>query len=218
MTYFILLCGGKGLRMKLDSPKQYLRVNNEYVFMYSIKALKKIKVQKKLIIAAEPQYFELFKDEVSKYFNEFTLIKGGSCREESVLNALNSIKDFSKNDKVLIHDSARMFLNKEILELILNELKTNDSAIPYKNSTNALFDENLNQYLLSKEIKQIETPQGFILCRLKEAFKEINDLNAYNDDGSIYLNYYKNIHLVFNPYYNLKITTLDDLKEINLHL
>lgn len=218
MTYFILLCGGKGLRMKLDAPKQYLKVNNQYIFMYSIMALKKVKVQKKLIIAADPKYFDLFKDEVGKYFNEFSLVKAGLNREESVLNALNSIKDFSSKDKVLIHDSARMFLKENIINLILSELKTNNSAIPYKNNSNALFNEETKEYIKQKNIKQIETPQGFNLEKLKIAFKETKNINEYNDDGSIYLNYYKELHLIFNPYYNLKITTIDDLKEINLHL
>lgn len=218
MNYFILLCGGKGTRMNLDAPKQYLKFNGEYIFSYSLKALKEYKTIKNLIIVADPQYFSIIEKEIPPLFKSFKLVNSGNTRQESVYNALKSIDTISSNDKILIHDSARMFINKEMIKLVFDELKIHDSSIPYKTTCNAVFSEKKGEYISNKDLKLIETPQGFNLKKLRKAYDSLENIKKFTDDGSIFLKTYNELHFIYNPFYNLKITTIDDIKEVEAHL
>ena len=109
MIYFVLLCGGKGERTGLDTPKQYVLIKNKPVFMYSIDQYNKINDAKKLIIVADPHYFGFIKENLNK--QKVTLVEAGASRQESVYNALKSVRKINNDDIVMIHDSARAYLN-----------------------------------------------------------------------------------------------------------
>ena len=211
MIYFVLLCGGKGTRTGLDDPKQYVLVKNKPVFMYSYDVFSQIEGEKSLIIAAEPQYFDFIKLQIGR--KKVNLVKSGSSRQESVYNALKSVRKINDDDIVIIHDSARIYIDIELVNSLLNEIKNGkDSAIPYKNQTSAIFDSEKNKYIDTSSLKIIETPQVFNFKKLKEAYKNRN-LNLYKDDGSIYLNKHKCLNFVYNPKINTKITLKEDFLE-----
>lgn len=216
MIYFVLLCGGKGERTGLDTPKQYVLIKNKPVFMYSIDQYNKINDDKKLIIVADPHYFGFIKENLRK--QKVTLVEAGASRQESVYNALKSVRKINNDDIVMIHDSARAYLNIDLLNLLINEIKNgNDSAIPYKNCANAIFDSEKQRYITTSNLKIIETPQVFNFKKLKDAYKN-KRLELYKDDGSIYLNKHKCLNFVYNPKINTKITTREDLEEAERRL
>lgn len=216
MIYFVLLCGGKGSRTGFDEPKQYLKISEKPVFSFSIDVFNQIEDEKRLIIAAEPQYFSNF-DNV-KGLKKKDLVKAGKTRQESVYNALKHIKNVKENDIVIIHDSARIYINIGLVNKLLNEVKQGkSSAIPYKNVTSAIFDEKTNKYINTSKLKIIETPQVFSLSKLKEAYKN-KKLDLYKDDGSIFLNKHKCLNFVYNPEINTKITSRGDFLEAERRL
>ena len=216
MIYFVLLCGGKGERTGLDTPKQYVLIKNKPVFMYSVDQYNKINDDKKLIIVADPHYFGFIKENLKK--QKVTLVEAGASRQESVYNALKSVRKINNDDIVMIHDSARAYLSIDLLNLLINEIKNgNDSAIPYKNCSNAIFDSEKQHYITTSNLKIIKTPQVFNFKKLKEAYKN-KRLELYKDDGSIYLNKHKCLNFVYNPKINTKITTREDLEEAERRL
>jgi 2-C-methyl-D-erythritol 4-phosphate cytidylyltransferase len=179
--------------------------------MYSFDVFNSIEDEKSFIIAAEPQYFDFIKSHTGK--NKVTFVEGGQTRQHSVYNALKAVRKLNDDDIVVIHDSGRMYIDKELVETLLNEIKNGkDSAIPYKKQTSAIFDSEKNKYVNTSSFKIIETPQVFNFKKLKEAYKNKN-LELYKDDGSIYINKHKCLNFVYNPKINIKITHREDLIE-----
>lgn len=211
MIYFVLLCGGKGKRTGFDTPKQYLTIGEKPVFSYSLDVFNKINEPKKLIIAAEPQYFSLFKPYIKKSETIFSL--PGETREHTVFNALKKVRKINKDDIILIHDSARMFVTYNLVEALINEIKNGyTSAIPYKKVTNAIYNAKINKYIDKNDLKSIETPQCFNFLKLKVAYFN-KKLENYLDDGSVFYSEYKELHFVLNPDFNLKLTSKEDVEE-----
>lgn len=216
MIYFVLLCGGKGTRVGLDEPKQYVLINNKPVFMYSYDIFNQINEEKRIIIAAEPQYFDFIKEKTKCKKDD--LVPSGSNRQETVYKALKHIRKINDDDIVVIHDSARIYITKELVLDLINEIKNGkDSAIPYKNSSNAIFDSEKNKYITTSNLKIIETPQVFNFKKLKEAYKN-KDLSLFKDDGSLFLIKHKCLNFFYYPEINTKITTREDLKEAERRL
>lgn len=211
MIYFVLLCGGKGTRTGLDTPKQYFEVANKPIFAYSIDKFNNINSEKHLIIAAEPEYFSIFKPYIDAKCTTF--VKAGSCRQKTVYNALKSVKQINPEDIVIIHDSARMFATDLLIENLIKEIENGkNSAIPYKNLTSAVFSDKNNKYIDRNDLKIIETPQAFNFYKLKVAYLR-KKLDNFIDDGSIYFSKYHEINFIYNPDFNFKITSKEDLEE-----
>ena len=112
----IIPAGGKGLRIGLATPKQYLKVNGKEIIVYTLQTFQKNKLINKIIIAAEPEYFSLLIELVKKYkLSKVKLIvEGGSTRQQSVYNAVLS-SGAEDNDLLVVHDAARALIPNDVL-------------------------------------------------------------------------------------------------------
>lgn len=138
-------------------------------------------------------------------YNKITLVQGGYTRTGTIQNALKN----TTGDIVLIHDGARPYVSTSLINKIIKHTLKFDSAIPYTDSTDSLYNIATGQYINRSNIKKIQTPQGFNLAMLNKAMQ--NDTNGATDEGHVFNKYIKPISLVEGEETNIKITTQDDL-------
>lgn len=138
-------------------------------------------------------------------YDKITLVQGGYTRTGTIQNALK----YASGDIVLIHDGARPYLSNSLINKIIKSTIKNDSAIPYTDSTDSLYNIATGEYVNRSNIKKVQTPQGFRLDLLIKAMQ--NDTNGATDEGHIFNKYIKPINLVEGEETNIKITTQDDL-------
>src|SRR5574344_986920 len=115
MNIFILLCGGIGQRCNTSIPKQYIKINNKPVFQYALDSAILSNLFSKYIIVCETSMFEKKFPNILDSQGNITLVEKGKTRQESVFNALNSIKSDDKKDMVFIHDSCRPYIKSSFL-------------------------------------------------------------------------------------------------------
>ncbi|MCR4661193.1 MAG: 2-C-methyl-D-erythritol 2,4-cyclodiphosphate synthase, partial [Clostridia bacterium] len=121
----------------------------------------------------------------------------------------------STNEYVLIHDGARPFVSKELINLICEETIKHNSAIPYTKPTDTLYNLSNNpKYEDRTNFALIQTPQGFNRTEILEAYNHNNN-TSLTDDSSIYLNCKNTINFVVGELSNKKITTIEDLIGLN---
>ena len=207
----VILAGGNGSRFGKKLPKQFTQINGENLIHFF---LKRIDVNNfdRIVIVCKKSYFKY----LGKLENNFPSVKfiftqAGKDRQSSSYNALKSIKIFNPNN-VLIHDAARPFCSNNLIIKILKNLKKNSSAIPYIVNTDKkmILKKDFN-----KNIKLIQTPQGFKFQDIFEAHKKTLIKNA-RDDSSLITE--KKINFVKGEKFNYKITYADDLNYFKLFL
>jgi 2-C-methyl-D-erythritol 4-phosphate cytidylyltransferase / 2-C-methyl-D-erythritol 2,4-cyclodiphosphate synthase len=202
----IILAAGKGHRYSRTIPKQYTVFDNELIINYSLKIFSEIKPIKKIILVINRLQFTKFKDQVYKS-KKITIIEGGKERKDSVFLALSKLK---KNNykKVLIHDAARPFLKKILINKIIKFSKKNDAVIPYITNTDTIVFK--NQILDRKKVLSIQTPQCFSYRKIFSLHKEYKN-KKFNDESSLF--FYKNFKVkkILGDYNNIKITLKNDL-------
>ena len=207
----VILAGGNGSRFGKKLPKQFTQINGENLIHFF---LKRIDVNNfdRIVIVCKKSYFKY----LGKLENNFPSVKfiftqAGKDRQTSSYNALKSIKIFNPNN-VLIHDAARPFCSNNLIMKILKNLKKNSSAIPYIVNTDKkmILKKDFN-----KNIKLIQTPQGFKFQDIFEAHKKTLIKNA-RDDSSLITE--KKINFVKGEKFNYKITYADDLNYFKLFL
>ena len=203
----IILAAGKGHRYSRTIPKQYTVFDNELIINYSLKIFSEIKSIKKIILVINRLQFARFKDQIYKN-KKITIINGGIERKDSVFNALSKLK---KNNfkKVLIHDAARPFLKKKLINKIIKFSKVNDAVIPYITNTDTIVFK--NQILDRKKVLSIQTPQCFSYQKIFSLHKEYKN-KKFNDESSLF--FFKNLKVkkIMGDYNNIKITLKNDLK------
>lgn len=229
-TTAIVLSAGRGTRMNSDVAKQYLPLKGRPVLFYCMDIFQKSFIDEIILVCAEED-IEYCKDEiVDKYgFSKVSrIVSGGKERYNSVYNGLCAISDISEKDSgenyVFIHDGARPFVDIDMLERVLDEVKVHKACItgvPVKDTikvsdTDGFVCDTPNR----ASLYQVQTPQVFEYKLIKDAYKEVLDKEkelrekgvSITDDAMIVEAVSDaKVKIVEGSYRNIKITTPEDM-------
>ena len=209
-VHLILACGGKGTRAKLGKNKLLELVKGKTCFERSLSAFTESGLIDHVIISANEADLAEFKSLAPNV----DYVKGGTTRTESVRNALMTIDD----GIVLIHDGARPFVSKAVIERCIDATIKYNSAIPLYPSANTIVkadSEVITDYLGKSHLYNVQTPQGFDTKMIKTAYDNIGD-QCFNDDGEIFKNYYHELHSYMGEEKNIKLTFPEDFNKDKL--
>ena len=207
--FLILLAAGESKRLKSSVPKPYITVNNKKLLEHALNSFKDFRAIKKTVIV----YNKKHKKHLNKLNPKNTLkIAGGKTRQESTFRALKKIKKMNCK-KVLIHDSARPFPSKKIINQIIRKLRTNHAVVPIIKINDAT--KRVEKKIIFKNIKRnslrfTQTPQGFTFKKIYEKHKK--NINTYvDDDSALFIDDGEKVVSINGSKRNLKITDKEDL-------
>ncbi|MCM1466552.1 MAG: 2-C-methyl-D-erythritol 4-phosphate cytidylyltransferase [Alistipes sp.] len=217
----VVLAGGKGSRMGMDIPKQYIEVNGKMLICYTLDCFQRSFIDEIVVVAGqgEEEFFQ--KNIVDKY--EYTkvtrIVPGGRERFHSVFNGLCAIE---QADYVYIHDGARCCIDEAILlrgRDFVKKYETAVAAMPVKDTIKIVSDGGVVTETLDRSVLwQIQTPQIFRFADIKHAYAQMmkeGKTENITDDAMVMERYGKrNIHVFEGSYNNIKVTTCEDLEFI----
>ncbi len=164
-----------------------------------------------------------FIPQMQKYCDEYSIskisdiVEGGSNRQESVLNGLKTVK----SDKVLIHDGARPLVSKDLIARICKKLETEKGvicAVKLKDTVKNV-DKNgfVNKTYNRDELYAVQTPQGVETEEYLNILEKV-DKSSFTDDSTVLESADIPVSVVEGEYFNIKITTPDDLTLAEFYL
>ena len=207
--FLILLAAGDSKRFKSDIPKPFNMVNNKTLLEHSLDAFKNFSAIKKTIIVYNKKH--------KKYLDKLNLkntltIVGGQTRQESTFKALKKIKRMNCK-KVLIHDAARPFSSKKIINEIINNLKRNHAVVPIikiNDATKRVKKNIIFKNIQRNSLRLAQTPQGFTFKKIYE--KHEKNINAsFDDDSALFTEDDEKVVAINGSKTNIKITDREDL-------
>ena len=216
-TIAIIPSGGVGSRFLSPIPKQYVKVLGKELIVYTLEVFQKCKLVDEIIIAAQPEYFNLLNNLKQKFniLKISKIIKGGKERQNSVNNAILSAK-LNKNDLVIVHDAARPLLPQILLEKAIQSAKKNDGVVVAIKAKDTLLKGNngkVENYIDRNNIYYVQTPQIFRYSILEKAFEYANKTNFLATDESMLVkNIGIDVNILEGDASNFKITTKSDLE------
>lgn len=207
--YAIIVAGGNGSRMKSDTPKQFLFINDKPIIAITINQF--LKAGCEIVVVLPKEHFSTFKNEMLHHCDsqQMLLAEGGETRFHSVKNGLDIIKP---DHLVSIHDAVRPFITVDKIVQSFTEAEEHHSAIasvPLKDSIR-LVNENGNESKNRSNYQLIQTPQTFNSSLLLKAYNQEYS-SSFTDDASVFEADGNTIHLFEGDYKNIKITTPEDL-------
>ncbi len=218
----IVMAAGSGRRFKDRLPKQYHKINDKEVIVYSGLIFEREFCIDGILFVVEKKFVSFVKQNIvkkNKFKKVIDVIPGGKERFISVFNAVNYLKNI-KPENVLIHDGVRPFISRGLIEKIIKELEKQKAVIPLINIHSTL-KEVKNGYIyktLNRDnIKFAATPQGF-KYRILEKLYRIDYINKIKptDESYVFEKAGFKVKYIDEDERNIKITTKNDIKIMKL--
>ncbi len=208
----IICAAGKGTRAGFEKNKLLVPFQGSTALEKSISAFDFHAIDEIVITAAENDYAEI--SALCENFPKAKVVLGGETRSQSVYNALQA----TNSDIVLIHDGARPFVTRAIIERCIHSVKSFGSGVCAIACTDtiAVADKNKIVSVPNREtLYQIQTPQGFfkenILAAYNQAFENGNP--SYTDDSSVFAAFCGKPVLCEGGKENIKLTHASDFEK-----
>lgn len=221
-VFAIIPAGGRGKRIDSSLPKQFMKINDDELIVYTLKIFDDPELIDRIVIPVNKEYRSLLSEiiEKNRFKTEIKIVEGGTERQDSVSNALNSL-EADDNDIVIVHDAARPLLPKEILKVSIDEAKKYKAVVTAVKAKDTLLKgkDFALEYIDRSEVYYVQTPQVFEYKILKDALKQALGENFYGTDESMLvkkLGY--NVKIVEGSSFSFKITEKADIEILKILL
>ena len=214
MLSAIIVAAGQGRRLKTTLPKPLVKIGKLPAIIYSLESLNRHPDIDEIIMVISAGNQKAITQALKSY--SFKKIKafvlGGKRRQDSVYHGLKAVS--ANTNWVLIHDSARPFINgKSITEVIAAAKKTGAAilGVPVKATIKSSKSGGMVCRTLDRgNLWEIQTPQVFEKELILKAYKKYSKGNV-TDDASLVEKLGNKVKIVPGSYENIKVTTPEDL-------
>lgn len=218
-VYFLVMMGGVGSRFAANIPKQFVEVGGRPLFLYLLDAIDRLQIVDGFIVVSHGDWIDHIKTITKeKYKKMICVIKGGDCRSESVYNGLKVLREYAKDeDIVLIHDATHPHLDSEKIPELIEQINTYSAAT----LTSSVYDtcyikkENgLIDHVVDRKIVAVgASPEGFKMGVIYPIYDgaDKEKLNQMTSAGAIWIAEGGQMGTVHSDLLNLKITYQCDM-------
>lgn len=225
MIYGEILAGGSGTRMgNTEMPKQFLMLGDRPIIIHTIEQFLINQSFSKIIVCCPKEWISHAEDLLEKYnidTDKVDITAGGATRNETIINGCKLIEEkygLTDKDIIVTHDAVRPFVNQRILDdniKLAKKFNAVDTVVPAIDTIVYSKDGKLITEIPDrKECYQGQTPQTFNVKKLMELFESLTkkEKEILTDGCKIFSLKGENVGLVDGEIYNIKLTTLYDLK------
>ncbi len=211
----VVPAAGSSSRMKKYGDKLFMEVGGTPVIALTLLALENSTSIDKIIIPTREELIPIIQDICKAYsLNKVKcIIKGGATRAESVLKGV--LEAGGKFDLIAIHDAARPFVSQCIIEKTVSAAARYNAAapaVPMKDTVKTAESGIVLKTVPRDTLFSIQTPQVFDSALIASALQKAVEKNLpITDDCSAVENIGMRVFLTQGDYFNIKITTPEDL-------
>ncbi len=222
MNVAVILAGGTGSRMGLETPKQYYEVNGKPAISYCLHTfITHEDIDAVQIVAEEIWHGYIMQQLFGMSYNE--KFKGfsapGENRQLSIFNALTDIRGYASDDDfVIIHDAARPCVTAAQISDCLKAAKGHDGALPVLPMKDTVYlsgDGKAVSSLLDRgKVFAGQAPEMFVLGKYYVANRALLPEKILEINGSAEPAVMAGLDIVMIPgdEGNFKITTREDME------
>jgi len=180
----VIVAAGAGSRAGGESPKQWRLLGSRAVARWSAETLVAAGADQ-VAVVIRPQDRQAAAAALEG-LPRLMLVEGGAERADSVLAGLAALVP-SGPEAVLIHDAARPFLGRALVQALLHALREADAALPALPVADTLKHESEGRIATTSRegLYQAQTPQAFRFSALQAAYRAWPQGEAPTDDAAV---------------------------------
>ena len=172
--YALIVAAGSGVRAGEGVPKQYRELGGKPLLRHSIEAFSQHEAITGIQVVMNPEHHALYAA-ATEGLQVLPAIYGGRERGDSVRAGLKALDRYHA-EYVLIHDAARPFLSRKIIDGLLAELDATHAVVPALPVADTVrrFDGTKWEEVSRDGLMRMQTPQAF-------PFETLHRIELYNE-------------------------------------
>jgi 2-C-methyl-D-erythritol 4-phosphate cytidylyltransferase len=212
-TEVIVVAGGMGKRLNSKVPKALVLLKGKPLIAYCLKIFEDHHGIDGVVVVGVGGFLSQFIRCTRRFRKVRAVVVGGAKRSDSVKCGLNALA--SDTQLVLVHDAARPFIDRPMIDRLIISLKKDKAAIvgvPVKFTVKKVDRKNLLiQDTPARDLLwEAQTPQGFHKEILVKAHaKKLRE--EATDDAVLVERMGGKVKMVMGSYRNIKVTTPEDI-------
>lgn len=213
MTGLVLAAAGTGSRFGSDIPKQFTELQGMPLYLHALERF--LTFFEVAVIVLPRSWKEVVENQVQhlSYRQKLIVEVGGSQRQDSVYQGLCRLSDGI--EIVLVHDAARPFPSPGLISQVIERTRQHQACVPVLpigDTVKEVQGERIVRTLARNNLSLVQTPQGFKMSVLKDAFKlAIKDGFYGSDEATLVERLGVPVHVVAGERTNVKVTWKEDL-------
>ncbi|MCR4691147.1 MAG: 2-C-methyl-D-erythritol 4-phosphate cytidylyltransferase [Lachnospiraceae bacterium] len=228
-TAAVVLAAGSGKRMGTKEAKQYLLLRDKPVLYYALDAFEKSDVDDVILVTGQ-QDIERCREEIVERYG-FTkvrrIVAGGRQRYDSVAEGLFALSESYGEEPgniVLIHDGARPFLSRKLIEGLVAETRKYPACVTGTKVKDTIKVTDKEGFCLETPDREslwaVQTPQAFSFPLILKAYQKLEENReklikegvSVTDDACVCELFTDcRVKVIPGDYLNQKLTTPEDL-------
>ena len=219
-NYVILLAGGVGKRMGIDTPKQFIEVDGKPIIVYSIENFQHNKQINKIVVVCLKEWINYLRELIIKYSLTKVewIIEGGATGHDSIRNGVFFLRDKVANDDfVIIHDAVRPILPQKALNEVLcvahNKGNASSSIHCYPPIVYTEDYESGIKDIDREHVMLTASPQAYKFSLVLSCYEkaEMENKHDFTFTSSLLIHYGKRVYFAKGTMCNIKITKKEDI-------
>jgi 2-C-methyl-D-erythritol 4-phosphate cytidylyltransferase len=211
----VVVAAGRSQRMGFD--KLLTPLGGRPLLVHTLERLMRTEIPAEIILVIRPGSEAEMEAVIAplRAKGSIRLVSGGAQRQDSVQAGLQAVADSS--EYVLVHDAARPFVTKELIDVVLAAAKLTGAAVcgaPCSDSLKEVGEDGqVRQTVDRSSLWSVQTPQIFRTSLLREAYQNALQTGLiYTDDTAVVEKLGHPVRIVLYHGINLKVTTPADWK------
>ncbi len=208
----VICAAGRGSRAGFAKNKLLVPFGGSTPLEKTISAFDFPAIDEIIVTSSEEDFTEI--SALCAQFPRTSVVLGGEERSHSVYNALKA----ATADIVLIHDGARPFVTREIIEGCIQSVQTVGSgicAIECRDTVASVKEGKIISVPPRATLRQIQTPQGFFRENITYAYERAfeSEKSGYTDDSSVFADFCGAPRICAGSVENVKLTYAEDFSK-----
>ncbi len=209
----VVVAAGRSQRMGFD--KLLTPLSGRPLLLHTLERLLQTQLPSEVILVIRPGSEAEMEATISplRDLGEIRLVPGGAQRQDSVQAGLKAVSDSS--DYVMVHDAARPFITRELIDIVLAAAKLSDAAVcgsPCSDTLKEVAEDGLVVRTADRSMLwTVQTPQIFRTQLLRDAYQAALKVGGtFTDDTAVVEKMGHPVRIVLYHGINLKVTTPAD--------
>jgi len=218
----VIPAAGHGVRIGGAVRKQFLEIAGRPIWLHTLGILHAFSEVDTIVVAGPAEDVDGMKrdSEALPHAKLAAIVPGGTLRQDSVRAALAELRKYSPQ-LILVHDGVRPLFSHKLVCDVLDAAGSHSAAVPAVRPKETIKVADGDSFVQNTPDRNalyiVQTPQGFQSAVLYEAFEKAYATGFYGtDDSSLVERLGVRIKLVEGEYSNMKITTPEDLRLVEM--
>ena len=218
MNIALIIAGGSGTRMNSQIPKQFIKIHDKPIFIYTLECFENHKEIDAIQLVCRDGWQGRIKEDLEKFkiTKVRDIVTGGATRYESIYNGMHSLQGLQEDDVIIVHDAVRPMVSCSMLSDVISVCKINGNSMAVVECTDSMYSKSSQGYTLENVNRSMlvrgQTPEAVTYKQSRNMYQDAKARGiAIDSISELQIALGEKVHFAQGTEENIKLTTIENI-------